>query len=137
MPSVNLPNPLKDATKRLHLGDLFEMVASGASDPAAAVETAYAWRHEQLIGVARGLAGFGAGLLTALIVAVAVHSADAVTQWWLVALGAMVCLLFVAGGWLVSTRVERLQEEFLSAVSLLPGLAAIGAELPRCGDGDV
>lgn len=130
-----IAHPLLTSAWRLRFADLFDVAASGAVDPMAALERAYVWRHDQLIMLARGLAGFGAGLFTALVVALAVHGSDAVIVWLIVVPTILVALVFAAGGWVASNYASRLQEEYLAAVSVFAELATLGGVLPRRGPG--
>jgi hypothetical protein len=130
-----IAHPVLTSAWRLRFADLFDVAASGAVDPMAALERAYVWRHDQLIMLARGLAGFGAGLFTALVVALAVHGQTDETVWYLVLPTLAVAVIFAAGGWVASNYASRLQEEYLAAVSVFASIAPLRSLLPRRGAG--
>jgi hypothetical protein len=135
MPDPIIVHPLLTVAWRLRFADLFDVAASGATDPMAALERAYVWRHDQLIGLSRGLAGFGAGLFTALIVALAVHGADEIVTWAIAVPTTAIALVFAAGGWVASNYASRLQEEYLAAVSVFARISPLRAQLPARGQG--
>ncbi len=130
MPDPIIAHPVLTSAWRLRFADLFDVAASGAADPMAALERSYVWRHDQLIMLARGLAGFGAGLFTALVVALAVHGENDEIVWYLVVPTIVVALVFAAGGWVASNYASRLQEEYLAAVSVFASMAPLGGLLP-------
>ncbi|UYK41009.1 hypothetical protein [Microbacterium terricola] len=122
--------PLIADTWPITIGDLVELAAGQVAEPTDRLETLYARRYDQLIVRARAVAGFGAGLLTALLVAVIVPAADDLIDLLLVIPALIVSALVVGVGVLLHVAAARVQREYIVAHAILGDLLAIGP-LPR------
>jgi hypothetical protein len=112
----------------MYVGDVMDLASSSqVGDRASAIQAIFEWRRQRLTMICRGLIGFAASLVLALLIDLLRHDTTASAGAVIVVVFSAVEIVIVTGS-ILAIGLEKLEREFLAALRMHDAL--INSEEP-------